>query len=453
MEIRDPIHGYINPTPKVLQIINTFVFQRLRRIKQLALANLAYPGSNHTRFDHSLGVYKIASIMAESTLGNDADQKENIYLIQLAAILHDIGHPPFSHVSEPVLSRYYDYQAGEEKEKIHEKITMKLIEYVYELKSILSDTDRKNIIGILNGKKLDLSLMKEIVSGPIDADKMDYLLRDSYFCGVKYGAYDIERMINTFCSIPDGTDKHLGVHYDGINSLEQFLLAKYYMTSQVYYHKIRTLTDAMIVRGLILGIEVDDFKFLKDVFVYDESEAYFDRYLQYWDERVFIDLLYNNNKGLSVDIFKRLFERRLFTRIFSLKLTELKTSGRAIDTLIDINSKERDSTRKEIEKEISKLDNLKCKSEEVIINCFKLKSFSEVYNHSESEILIKNQDDRIQNFSGSSSVFAAIEETITETIIEVYAPLEYTDKREKKKKITILQGEILNIFNSLEVKK
>ncbi|OQX80478.1 MAG: hypothetical protein B6D56_05040 [Candidatus Omnitrophica bacterium 4484_70.1] len=161
-EIRDPIYGFIELSEGELKIINTSLFQRLRKIKQLAMAYLVYPCANHTRFDHSLGVY------------------------HLSALLHDVGHGPFSHVSEELLEKYASIPTNE-REKIHEKITAKLIENNTELKNLLSVDDRKSIVGLLSGTKVDVSLMRGIVSGPLDADKMDYLLRDSYFCGVNMG--------------------------------------------------------------------------------------------------------------------------------------------------------------------------------------------------------------------------------------------------------------------------
>lgn len=110
---------------------------------------------------------------------------------------------------------------------------------------VLSDRDREHIAGILEGTWGD-SVMKDIVSGPLDADKQDYLLRDSYFCGVKYGVYDLNRLVGTLCTYSDKYDNYLAMTEDGVNALEQFVLAKYYMTIQVYRHKIRSITDMMI---------------------------------------------------------------------------------------------------------------------------------------------------------------------------------------------------------------
>ncbi|RKY83752.1 HD domain-containing protein, partial [candidate division KSB1 bacterium] len=267
-EIRDPIYGFITPNETEFKIINTKIFQRLRRIKQLAMAYLVYPGANHTRFDHSVGVYHLASLMADKLLPSKQNE-ERRRIVRLAALLHDIGHGPFSHVSEDILNKFSDSTSNTSKEKIHEEITAKLIDNNEELKKLISPEDRKSIIGLLNGKNVDITLMKDIVSGPLDADKMDYLLRDSYFCGVKYGVFDLDRMLNTIYFYKENDDKHIAIKYDGINSLEQFVLAKYYMTIQVYRHKVRTLTDSMIIRGLELGMEKDEIDFLNKLYRYN----------------------------------------------------------------------------------------------------------------------------------------------------------------------------------------
>jgi hypothetical protein len=294
-EIRDPIYGFIKPSDTELKIINSSLLQRLRRIKQLAMANLVYPGANHTRFDHSLGVYHIASLMADILLpGEEFREKRNI--IRYSALLHDVGHGPFSHVSEAVLNKFFK---SEHEEKIHEQITQRLIESDSELKNILSPSEIGMVIGLLNGNKMDYSIMKEIVSGPLDADKMDYLLRDSYFCGVKYGIFDLHRLINTLESYRDGIDKHIAIKYDGLNSLEQFVLAKYYMTRQVYRHKVRILSDSMIVRGLELGIEKDDIPFLPDLFKFREDADYLTNYLKFYDDKILNDILFSGKIGYS----------------------------------------------------------------------------------------------------------------------------------------------------------
>ncbi|MEW5946652.1 MAG: HD domain-containing protein [bacterium] len=191
-ELRDPIHGFIQRSDIEQKLIDTSVFQRLRGIKQLSMANLVYPGALHTRFDHSIGVMHVAGRMAEK-LEVDWEKLPNV---RLSALLHDIGHGPFSHVSEDLLYKYYDKRRVKPKnnEKIHELLTCQIIESNKELSRI--PFDREKVSGLILGT-LDEPFVHGIISGPLDADKLDYLLRDSYFCGVKYGIYDIDRLIGT----------------------------------------------------------------------------------------------------------------------------------------------------------------------------------------------------------------------------------------------------------------
>jgi HD superfamily phosphohydrolase len=237
-EIRDPIHGFINRTELEEKIIDTTVFQRLRGIKQLAMAHLVYPGAMHTRFDHCIGAMNIAGKLGERLI----DDREVQRIIRVATLLHDVGHGPFSHVSEDTLEKYYDRSKikPKAKEKIHEHVTGDIIAMSPEIRTLISETDRNKIIGLLWGTSGE-PVYRGIVSGPLDADKQDYLLRDSYFCGVKYGIFDSERLINTLQIHNDGHDQSLAASIDGIYAIEQFVLAKYHMTTQVYRHKVRLI--------------------------------------------------------------------------------------------------------------------------------------------------------------------------------------------------------------------
>jgi HD superfamily phosphohydrolase len=241
LEIRDPVHGFIHRRSYEQDIIDTRVFQRLRSLRQLALANLVYPGATHTRFDHSLGAFHLAGGLALALAPkSESDQR----LVRLAVLLHDIGHGPFSHVSEPILRTHAvpGVLSVEEESKIHEMISARIILEDEELGRHLGDTEREKIVGLLAGTFGD-TYLHEIVSGPIDADKQDYLLRDSHFTGVKYGIYDQERLRNTLCVHEENEERVLAISIDGLHTLEQFVLAKYYMTTQVYRHRIPIVAD------------------------------------------------------------------------------------------------------------------------------------------------------------------------------------------------------------------
>lgn len=148
LEIRDPVHGFIYREPHERDLIDTKLFQRLRFLHQLALAHLVYPGATHTRFDHSLGAFHVAGGLAKALVQSDSEKR----LVRLATLLHDVGHGPFSHVSEPILQRHSSKSvfAGKPESKIHELLTSKIISENVELREHLSERDRQHIIGLLD---------------------------------------------------------------------------------------------------------------------------------------------------------------------------------------------------------------------------------------------------------------------------------------------------------------
>ena len=149
-EIRDPIHGFIALSQKEVNLINTRAFQRLRRIRQLAMAFLVYPGTLHTRFDHSIGVMHIAGRICDRLKRTDKEREQ----VRLAALLHDIGHGPFSHVSEHLLDKYAPEGRDSIREKIHEKVTVDIVENDSEICEILSCEERQFVVEMIEGKTI-----------------------------------------------------------------------------------------------------------------------------------------------------------------------------------------------------------------------------------------------------------------------------------------------------------
>ena len=446
-KVRDPIHGFIYPTETESKIIDSCIFQRLRKIKQLALTSLVYPGAVHTRFDHSLGVYHVASEMAKTVLSDEDDGKARI--VRFAALLHDIGHGPFSHVSESLLDKYSGLATGGEKENIHEKLTVKLIETDSHLRDLISREERDRIIGLLSGEKVDLAVMREIVSGPIDADKIDYLLRDGFFCGVKYGVFDHHQLLSTFSVFENEGDKCLALRDDGKHALEQFVLAKYYMTTQVYRHKVRAISDAMITRGLELGIEEDQLKFLNKLYRYEDSQEYLENYLRYWDDRIINEIIYSEKKGYAKEIFERLHERRLFKRVFFKKYKDLNVPPEIKDILLDVNKDERIGLRKDLEEKISKISAIKCDKNFLILNKRSIKSIKDLSQSDEGRVLLLSDDGRKRRFEDESEVFSSINMTVKdETYLEVYCPVDLPSQN-KIKIISEIEKEIYNILKSI----
>ena len=221
------------------------------------------------------------------------------------------------------MDKYYDRSAVGEAaaiEKIHEKITVDIIEKDSEVASLLSAEDRNAIARIISGGRTR-DYRRDIVSSDLDADKMDYLLRDAHFAGVRYGSFDLDKIIDVCRRYERGNESYLVVEEEGIFAVEQLVLAKQYMTRQVYAHRVRTITDLMIVRGLELAIE-DGHEDIKKLFSYDGSREFIEFYLRFDDGRLMstaLDDRYPRSKG----VFNRLRERKLYKEVAEIRLDEL----------------------------------------------------------------------------------------------------------------------------------
>ena len=294
MEIRDPIHGFIHLNSAEKELINTEPFQRLRNIKQLGLTCYLYPGATHTRFGHSLGVMHVATQIVRSILNKHKIEDLAEYLgltgvghlkdrleatTRLAALFHDLGHPPFSHSSENLLKKEHEEYSAEIIETYYKELLRPFDRTVYVEDLSFLITKGKKANRIFGGDPL-LSLIQEIISGEIDADRMDYLLRDSHYTGVAYGNFDYSRIVETLTITPrleretdgesaDGLteifgdeliseikklqikmEPRIGVEVGGIYVVEQLLIARYFMFNQVYFHPIRRCYDALLDRYL-----------------------------------------------------------------------------------------------------------------------------------------------------------------------------------------------------------
>jgi len=276
--IRDVIYGFIELDEQELEIIDHPIFQRLRRIRQLAFTDMLYPGACHTRFEHSLGVMQMATYMYNHIVEKYGDvlkcylhgvddvvdfEKEIVRarkIIRLAALLHDVGHAPFSHSGEELMP--YRNQDKDERYE-HEDYSIAAIEEYF--KKIIERSEEPkgcskisvNDVTSLLGKKsvrgaggLHFSL-KPIISGQLDADRADYLLRDSIHTGVDYGRYDMWRLINSVAlTNGEGGTLVFAISYKGLQVAESLVIARYHMFSQVYYHKVRRIYDYHVVEAL-----------------------------------------------------------------------------------------------------------------------------------------------------------------------------------------------------------
>ncbi len=240
MEINDPVHGFIGLTDLEARIINSEPYQRLRRIKQLSGAHYVYPTAEHTRFGHCIGAMYLAGLVGKRLLGQLDLGEDVLQEVRLAGLLHDLGHGPFSHVfEEPLIDR---------QGKNHEDVTEWIIK-----ESVVGDIiedggiRKSRIADLVRGRRKEEkdSVISGIAAGQVDSDKMDYLIRDSFYCGVNYGLVDIHRLI---ASIEISKDYEMHFDLAARGALESFLVARYEMFLNVYYHKTVRSVEVMLIK-------------------------------------------------------------------------------------------------------------------------------------------------------------------------------------------------------------
>lgn len=307
----------ITLSPAEWAAVDTPVYQRLRRVRQLAMTHLVYPGAMHTRFEHSIGVRHVARRLATS-LELSADDRQ---VVEAAALLHDVGHGVFSHVSEQVI----DEVSG--AEDVHEAVSVAIMRTNVDLHKALGREVCERAAGII-AHEGPRTVMRDIVSGPTDADKLDYLLRDSYYAGVNYGRYDLDRIIDTARVIaPVSAQTQLGFDADGIWAVEEMRMARHHMHRQVYGHKTRLATDIMTTRALRMAI--GDGVLAEAAFKVpvvgnkpQVSAEFLEAYLSHTDVQT-LDLLCAAPEETPVgDLGRRLRDRRLLRQTVSIWLDQ-----------------------------------------------------------------------------------------------------------------------------------
>ncbi|MHA1410652.1 MAG: HD domain-containing protein [Candidatus Odinarchaeia archaeon] len=271
--IFDSIHGYIGVTDVELNIIDSIIFQRLHHIRHLGIVNLVYPSATQTRFAHSLGTMFIMGKVGERLveLGIIPDYDE-VQKLRLAALLHDIGHFPLSHVLEIPIKNLSEKKQGGHDSFSHHLITNSI------LKDRFNSYNPKEIGAIIKKEYTKNELYSLLISSDLDVDRIDYLLRDAHETGVTYGIIDTDRLIRSI--VCDEDQQCLAVEDKGRQALENFLLSRYHMYQTVYYHKTSVCFSMMIERiyeELMKREEVYHFKDLLklcDDEIYDFNDHY-----------------------------------------------------------------------------------------------------------------------------------------------------------------------------------
>lgn len=321
LDIVDPIHDFIRVYDHELKIIDNPIFQRLRRIRQLSGAHLTYPAAQHTRFEHSLGVMHIASQAGQALNEKEILKSDDIEVLRLAGLLHDIGHGPFSHIFEEIL---------QQKNFSHEDFGKKII-----LKSEIGDILTKNgydkqlIRNVAFGDS-KFQYMNEIISGVLSADMMDYLLRDGYFTGAEHAQIDHKRITQSL----DVYQKKLALERSALYSFESMLHSRYQMFKAVYFHKTVRAAEVMLLEALRLSD--DEFGF---------TSFNINEYVKLTDEYVLSKIISSKSSKLkrarqfAEDYQNRKLLKCVFERILTSRTNLEKTRTNELRAAISKKSK------------------------------------------------------------------------------------------------------------------
>ena len=375
--IRDSVYGDINLNGFEVNVMDTPQFQRIRRIKQLGLISLIYPGANHSRFEHCIGTMNLASKLATHLNLSD----DEIELVRISGLLHDIGHGPFSHVSEGVLSFP------------HEELTKYVIEKT-SLHDILDEKfDTSKIVDIINGN----GHLGPIISGELDVDRMDYLLRDSHNTGVAYGVIDYERIISNL-RLDDG----LVLDIKGVQAAEGALVSRYFMYPSVYQHHTTRIVNSMFRRAL--KREIDSGKINEnDMYRYDDSDI--------------ISLFRNSDDEIVRDLMNRLDNRLIPKRVKTIRLDNFKNP----EKLYKIEQ----STLRKAEEEIA--EDFDMDKNYVFINIAEYPRFDEMKTQ-------VNVDNKLYPLTEISNIISALSKArFNIPDISVYVPIEEKERFSKLK--------------------
>lgn len=405
--VRCPLYGFVGLSKREDRLLNTTAMQRLSRIKQLAHTYVVYPSAVHTRLEHSLGTLCLAGRICDQLR---LPQKEK-QVIRIAALLHDTGQGPFSHMWEEPM-RWIN---GEEYS--HEDVTKLMIESESGIGKVLGDL-KQEVLKLFNEE----SLNSDIISGSLDVDKLDYLRRDSYHVGVAYGLFDIERVIRTICKISEAERDYLAIHEKGKDALESYRLARYAMHIQVYEHHTRLTADDMFLKAIKLALEEgciaeENFKISSD------TNRFFNNFLKLDDFSIQHQIL-QNSEGLAKNLILDIRNRRLLKRALEVPLTR-----RGVENPI-IRKKITEMSRKEIEEAEKKIaDELGINPAYVIVHLQSIKiklyeRFEQTLGTEEKPIYVKRGNKSIFAFDEESPISAAL----SLRKLYVFSPKKYMSK-------------------------
>ncbi|KOO49763.1 HD domain-containing protein [Viridibacillus arvi] len=307
---KDPVHRYIHVRDQVIwDLIGTREFQRLRRIKQLGTTYLVFHGAEHSRFNHSLGVYEIVRRMVDDVFKGRPEWDESERLVVLcAALLHDLGHGPFSHAFEHV----FDLD--------HEEFTRHIIMGDTEVNQVLSRVAANFPLKVSNviAKTYENKQVVSMISSQIDADRMDYLQRDAYYTGVSYGHFDMERILRVMRPRED----QVVIKSSGMHAVEDYIMSRYQMYWQVYFHPVSRSAEVILTKILhrAKALSETGYKFLHEP---THFQAFFDKNIELedylaLDESIlltYFQLWMREADPILSDLSRRFVNRKLFNYV------------------------------------------------------------------------------------------------------------------------------------------
>ena len=240
-EVKDPVHGYVYITEAEKQLIDSYPVQRLHRLRQLAGSEFVYSGANHTRFEHSIGVMYLAGKLTENQNLSQLLSDDEVQIVRMAALLHDVGHGPFSHVFEHLLVKFLN--------KTHEDMTRWIIQKS-ELRDIISglgyDPDAIGKLAVGELRRRGKAFLDQIIQSTVDVDKLDFVVRDTYHTGAEYGYVDIFRLIHML----DVLGENLAVDVGALSALESFVLARLESFRSIYFHRVGRAAQIMLATAM-----------------------------------------------------------------------------------------------------------------------------------------------------------------------------------------------------------
>ncbi len=312
-EFRDPIHGFIPVYDEELQIIQDPIFQRLRRVKQLSFSHLVYHGAEHSRFGHVLGAMHVVD-RALRKIQRNAEKmgtpiniaEDDIRLARFAALLHDVGHKPLSHALDKSFPEpHEDYSEAFVKKRFADTIHKSEIEPI-------------RVADLIQGRPdPEKPFLTSLISGQLDVDKFDYLLRDSHYAGVKYGLFDIDRLLDSLY-VKDG---QMVVLTGGFFAAEQLIAARYHMFGQVYLHKTKRAFEGMAIKVAedLLRENKLDYPTPKDF----DDQTVFEEFVAY-DDAWFLNRIKSTEKPILQNIVRDIEGRVPYKEVSNSDVLEMK---------------------------------------------------------------------------------------------------------------------------------